>query len=848
MFLLRYAMLVTILTAVVMSVSFFTSLFAQQGVPDEPRPTAAQVELPPIPEDAVEVQTSGPIHEGFATPLTTEVPESIVVKKEPPQPIEELPPEQKPEGENVVWIPGYFAWDEDRRDFIWISGFWRDVPPGRVWVSGYWGQNAEGWQWVPGFWTSGEQNEVTYLPPPPETIETGPSIEQPSVNHFWVPGHWHWVDSRYAWRAGYWSRINPDWVWIPAHYVWCPSGYVFVDGYWDYPVVRRGLLFAPAYFQPVAYRRPYYFTPSIVWSTHLLTDHLWVRPAYYHYYFGDFYHDRYANWGIRPWYLSFTFGNTSYDPLFSYYRWRYRDNDWAGGVRERYDFYRRNEARRPPRTYRDLQQAVARADNREAIRNLTVAAPITQIVNNTTVNNVTAGVIKANFDTPFRFDRMAQSERRQAARRADELRGVVRQRRQVETRENVARVEGGKREGAKAGEDTRERRAAPRSLNIGEVVKAIDATPDRRGRGATKRAGDDQQASRRSGEREPQRGRGVDVRSSAAPEGATGRVRPRPERAAEPAPEIARPDRGPDLGQPGAARPDATAVDRVGGGRGRGDDQRPSIATPDRRPDVRAPDFAPDLRGRGASADVKVRDRAKTLEDRARDVARPDGVRPDAGSERPMPRGRRPERPQLPTLPGDQSEVRIPERDIEPPTRRGSALPQRNGTSRGAINRGADRAVPRPTLPGFGDPSTTLRQPRFSGPEPANAPSRERASATRGRGSSPVPDFSGMARPPQSRSRADRPDQVAPLRLGGPQPSPRAAQTPRVDSRALERARAEQRPEPRAGRRPEPRAERPTPRVERPSPRPTGPSARTPAGESRSKGRSEEAKREKDRD
>jgi hypothetical protein len=836
MLLLRYAMLLTVLTAVVMSVSFFTSLFAQQGVPDDPRPAALPVELPPIPEDAIEVQTSGPIHEGFATPLTTEVPESIVVMKEPPQPIEELPPEQKPEGENIVWIPGYFGWDEERNDFIWISGFWRDVPPGRVWVSGYWSQNAEGWQWVPGFWTSAEQNEVTYLPPPPETIEAGPSIEQPSVNHFWVPGYWHWVDSRYGWRPGYWSRINPDWVWIPAHYVWCPSGYVFVDGYWDYPVVRRGLLFAPAYFQPVAYRRPYYFTPSIVWSTHLLTDHLWVRPSYYHYYFGDFYHDRYANWGIRPWYLSFTFGNTSYDPLFSYYRWRYRDTDWAGGIRDRYDFYRRNEARRPPRTYRDLQRAVARADNREAIRNLTVAAPITQIVNNTTVNNVTAGVIKANFDTPFRFDRMAQSERRQAARRADELRGVVRQRRQVETRDNVARVESGRREGAKAGEDPRERRAAPRSLNIGEVTKAIGATPDRRGRGAAKRAGDDQQASRRSGDRErgdrePGRGRGAVDRSPAVPEDTTARVRPetRPDRAAdEPGPAIARPDRGPDLGQPGRARPDTTDADRVGRGRGRGDGERPSIATPDRRPDVQTPDLAPDLSGRPGDADVKGRDRAKALEDRARDAARTDRVRPDAGSERPTPRGRRPDRPQIPTLPGDRPEVRIPNRDIEPRPRLSPEIPQR-GASRGAAERGADRPIPRPTLPGFGDPSTTLRQPRPAGRDSAVPPNRERPPAARGRGSSPVPDFPDMSRLPQSRSRPDRPDQVAPLRLGGPQPSPRG--TPRVDPRALERA----------DRRPEPRVERPTPRATAPSARPSG-------GGRGSSDRSEKGKREKERD
>ena len=45
--------------------------------------------------------------------------------------IDEVPPEYKPEGENVQWIPGYWAWDVAQSDFIWVSGLWRDVPPGR---------------------------------------------------------------------------------------------------------------------------------------------------------------------------------------------------------------------------------------------------------------------------------------------------------------------------------------------------------------------------------------------------------------------------------------------------------------------------------------------------------------------------------------------------------------------------------------------------------------------------------------------------------------------------------------------------------------------------------------------
>src|SRR5262249_54885450 len=56
----------------------------------------------------------------------------------PPPPIEELPPELKPEGDDVVWVPGYWDWDEDSADFVWVSGFWREPPPGRDWVPGFW--------------------------------------------------------------------------------------------------------------------------------------------------------------------------------------------------------------------------------------------------------------------------------------------------------------------------------------------------------------------------------------------------------------------------------------------------------------------------------------------------------------------------------------------------------------------------------------------------------------------------------------------------------------------------------------------------------------------------------------
>src|SRR5262245_12006256 len=64
-----------------------------------------------------EVQTRGPVHEAFAGIVAFNPTPGIVVTKAPPQPIEEIPPQEKPQGDNVTWIPGYWGWDDDRSDF-----------------------------------------------------------------------------------------------------------------------------------------------------------------------------------------------------------------------------------------------------------------------------------------------------------------------------------------------------------------------------------------------------------------------------------------------------------------------------------------------------------------------------------------------------------------------------------------------------------------------------------------------------------------------------------------------------------------------------------------------------------
>lgn len=404
--------------------------------------------------DGVEVLARGPVHEAFAT--TAEAPAiPPIVAKQPPEPIEELPPDQKPEGENVQWLPGYWHWDDDDSRFIWISGFWRSVPPGRIWVPGSWREVRGGWQWVPGFWQEPnpqqpQQPQIQYVPQPPQSVESGPSVAAPTATSIYAPGSWVWR-GRFVWRPGFWIEHRPNWVWVPAHWRWTPVGFVFVDGYWDFPLANRGVLYAPvAFTQPVFVQPSFVFTPAYVVSEPCMVGALFVRRGWGCYYFGDYFAPRYTTVGFSAWCgtvgggggfaIGFGVGRTwGYDPLWSYYSCAYRNNPgWAVGVSGLYGGRFAGTVARPPVTLVQQNTVINNITNvnvRNVTNNVTVVNKNVR-VNNTNVTDVAMlapARAARDLQPEAKVQAISAQARKDEAQNAREVRQLAAQRKKLES-------------------------------------------------------------------------------------------------------------------------------------------------------------------------------------------------------------------------------------------------------------------------------------------------------------------------------------------------------------------------------------------------------------------------------
>ncbi|MEX0703098.1 MAG: hypothetical protein WD069_13465 [Planctomycetales bacterium] len=652
-------------------------------------------------EEEFEALTSGPVHEAFAEHYSIDPTPGLVVQKEPPEPIDEVPPDAMPEGENVVWIPGYWGWDPVQQDFVWVSGLWRNVPPNQRWVPGYWMSVEGGFQWISGFWTNAGAEDLGYLPYPPESLEQGPNIAPPSGDYFWVPGLWIWQGGDYAWRPGYWAPAHEQWVWMPARYVWTPYGCIHSDGYWDYALFQdRGLLFAPVYFPRPIYRTPgFRYVPQVVIRTDSLLISLFVSPRYNHYYFGNYYAGNFGDFPLVPWH-SYASRRSYYDPLLTYHQWSYarRNIDFVGRLQSWNRFFVDHEDRRPSRTFRQQRQLVSRlgpdADGSQR-RAIELAQPLAQLA--------AADDVRGR-----RLQRVSQPERDQFVATARQIRELQNRRGEVERTARAATAEP-ERRGAAA--------AAEKRLKLPEVVRRVTARPV-----APEADG------RRVERRPPETPRQV------APQPATRGERP----------ETVRPDRE----RPRAARPEEREAPpqfprfqaRPAERPERPREARPTTPRVERRPEQPAPrEAAPRPEARPQRPEARpARPEAKPQRPKAQPAARPEAraPRPEARPER---REARPEPVRREALrPVTRPRVEGPRPSPAAP----AARPESRPTPRPEVRR-EERPTPRPEA---------RREAR---PTPRPETRREEARPTP-RPETPRPEARREARPTEPRSRPPR--------------------------------------------------------------------------------------------
>jgi len=569
------------------SISAIVAAGALLFIPTEAQAQAANGE-------DMQVLTRGPVHEAFAEAVSLDPVEGIIIKATPPELIEELPPSHQLEGDNITWISGYWAWDDERNDFIWVSGIWRNVPPDRQWVPGYWNDIGDGqYQWTPGYWADAQVEELAYVPTaPPRSLEVGPNIPAPSAEHSWVPGNWSYVNTSYNWSPGYWVGYRPNWTWVPARYIWTRRGYIYVDGYWDYAVARRGMLFAPVYYNRPIYTTPdYYYTPAIVVALSVFADHLFIRPRHCHYYFGDYYAPRYRSSGF---YASYYWHSSrgGYDPIYAYQRWDHRrDSGWESRRHRDYEYFRDNEHARPPRTWAAMRDS--RDDRFDDRRNRRFAESLESVVAKPTEGQ--------------RFRTLDESRRESYVAQSREVRKFSGERRNLETR-SLATADRTTTERAVVREKIKRSPITGRSADRFAKDEAPPARPvasrPARGKDTAEMRNDrrTEATPQRRTEDSPQR------RTEATPERRTGAERDgrteatpqrRPEATPQRRPEVtpqrrpeATPQRRPEVTP--QRRPEATPQSRP-----EATPQRRPEATPQRRPEVtpqRRPEATPQSR------------------------------------------------------------------------------------------------------------------------------------------------------------------------------------------------------------------------------------------------------------
>ena len=192
------------------------------------------------------------------------------------------------------------------------------------------------------------------------------------------------------------------------------------------------------YFRSPLYARAgWSYRPWCVIPTNNLFIHLWLRPSWGSYYFGNYYGAQFASRGFMPWASLgvITRRQYVYDPFYSYARVHYRRQgvDYLGRVQGWHNYYAQHADLRPARTWHEQQQMIARGGK---------PAAQTQLI----ASNI-ADVARRN-DTPVRLTRLDDQAHKAQKQHADQLREFHVERSKVERSAGHNLAQAGPRLGA----------------------------------------------------------------------------------------------------------------------------------------------------------------------------------------------------------------------------------------------------------------------------------------------------------------------------------------------------------------------------------------------------------------
>jgi len=179
------------------------------------------------------------------------------------------------------------------------------------------------------------------------------------------------------------------------------------------------VLFAPVYFTRRVYARPgFSYSPTVAIDLGVFVNHLFMRPRYQHYYFGDYYATNYQTAGYYPSYLYHS-SRYGYDPIYAHQRWQYRqDPQWERRVAADFQNRRAHENLRPPRTWA-AQTALVASRAGVGDGGLIVTRPFEQLRQST--------------DSRLRFQPVDMQERQTLVQQAREVQRLRAERLKLET-------------------------------------------------------------------------------------------------------------------------------------------------------------------------------------------------------------------------------------------------------------------------------------------------------------------------------------------------------------------------------------------------------------------------------